>query len=511
MAQANAISEPHDTPADVHWLLAKRYRIAAVLLLVIVALAPRLWKLAETDMWSDEILTELRATAPLDDALDSLYGAGNQVPFYFLMMRALPHDGQLQLRLPSVILGVAGILLFMWIVYELYASFPMAYVAGALAAVNPLHVMLSRAARPYPLLMVLALLMIWAFLRLLRGDRRPVMWGLFLVSSMLGYLTHYTLGALTAAQMVVLALDLRQHERRFLRNWVMVQAVAVIPLLLWFYEVSRHFKELGEGIAPHPGPLTMPITLWNMILGYDGVFSWWSAPGIVLGSIGLAAGIAYAVRRYREDRPSLYWLLVLALSIVPLFTFAVLVAPGYRDRYLLPIMPACIVLFLLGWQHMRGIRREWANAAVALVLLTSGYHLADQFAGGEYERSDWTGVGQVIAADYAAGDLLIFERWGPEALFETYFEGDPAILRDHAILLDDVEDTTPYEQAAARIWVIYRNPHEEFHRQVWRDDFDPFEPGLSPMSDWLIARRDRIIRQIDLHGVSIFLLDGGVD
>src|SRR5690554_1722824 len=73
-------------------------------LILLVALLFRAWNLGGVDMWTDEMLTALRARVPLSDALDSILGAGNQAPLYYLMMQVLPHSSDFLLRLPSVLL-----------------------------------------------------------------------------------------------------------------------------------------------------------------------------------------------------------------------------------------------------------------------------------------------------------------------------------------------------------------------------------------------------------------------
>jgi hypothetical protein len=38
-------------------------------------------------------------------------------------------------------------------------------------------------------------------------------------------------------------------------------------------------------------------------------------------------------------------------------------------------------------------------------------------------------------------------------------------------------------------------------------DFDPFEPSISPMPEWLIPRRDQVILQKEFKGVTLLLVD----
>jgi len=57
------------------------------------------------------------------------------------------------------------------------------------------------------------------------------------------------------------------------------------------------------------------------------------------------------------------------------------------------------------------------------------------------------------------------------------------------------------------VWVIYRNPIEDVHRVGAMPDFDPFDPTLSPMGEWLSERRSQVVAQRKFNGVRILLLD----
>ena len=74
--------------------------------------------------------------------------------------------------------------------------------------------------------------------------------------------------------------------------------------------------------------------------------------------------------------------------------------------------------------------------------------------------------------------------------------------------MDEVPGTEEAERNADRIFVVYRNPIEDFHTGGYRG-FDPFTPGLAQMSDWLIERRERIEGEDEFVGVRVFKMPGG--
>jgi uncharacterized membrane protein len=144
---------------------------------------------------------------------------GNQTPLYFWSLRLFPTSTDALLRLPSALLGLLGIGLMIFVVVRLYHDREMALWAGALLAVNPFHVWLSRTARPYSLVFVLGLLASYFFLMLLRGNRSRAMWAGFTITTTIAYATHFTTLALLGAQYVLFAFLLHQN-RRLLFRWL---------------------------------------------------------------------------------------------------------------------------------------------------------------------------------------------------------------------------------------------------------------------------------------------------
>ncbi len=176
-----------------------RYFWYEVVLILLIGLVLRAWNLGGASLWTDEALTALRAQARITQSLDSLFSAGNQAPLYFLSLQFLPSYSEAMLRMPSVLMGLIGIAFIMFVAVRLYGNYDVALWAGALLAVNPYHVLLSRTARPYALMFVLALAASYLFLLLMRQPRSRVLWGSFILTNVIGYLTHYTFLALAAA------------------------------------------------------------------------------------------------------------------------------------------------------------------------------------------------------------------------------------------------------------------------------------------------------------------------
>ncbi len=480
------------------------YRVGVVLI-ALASLIPRLWKLGDTALWTDEVLTTLRVQIPLSRSLEAILAVGNQMPLYYFSLRLLPASSPAWLRMPSVFLGLLSILLLIHLVHVLYDDRRMALLVGALVAANPLHVMLSRTARYYTLLMAVALIVLWCFLLILRGRRSRALWAIFGVSSGLAYLIHYTALALPAAQFWTLALA-RRKDRRLWGQWIAVQGLAVLPLLGWLLLTLRSFDSGEYPYLAQPLALRdVPLSYLNLSVGYDGTGSWLVLPGLLAALLGLILGGVYAVQALGQEDEPLFWLLLAALPVLGLFALSSVLGVQYRDRYFLVAMPAVVILVVRGWQHLPVALRR---ACCATLLLTSTALTGQLFHSGTYQRSDWKGVTRYVGEQYRPGDVVLFERGMLYEAFRIYFDGDPAVL-DHTVVLLDAPDPAEIERRAARIWVVYQIRHEDLHRQGWVKNSDPFALHLSPISDWLAARRSRILHTETFDGVLVFLLPGG--
>jgi mannosyltransferase len=484
-----------------------RYFIGGVILVMLVGFALRIWNLGGASLWTDEAFTAFRAEAPFKQSLASLMATGNQTPLYFWVMRLVPHSTDTLLRLPSALLGLVGIGLMMLLVVRLYRDREMALWAGALLAVNPFHVWLSRTARPYSMLFVLALLITYFFLMLLRGNHSRAMWVGFTASSMIAYATHFTSVALPAAQYILFAFMLREKHKMF-RRWIVAQVVAAVPALVWVYiALSQPVKIVSEWI-PRPGLRDIPLTLWNMTLGYDGVFKWYLVPGLMIATLGLVLGMGYAVNERRQNTRNFLWFWVIVIAIIPVFIMSRFIVSIYVDRYFTVILPGLLLLIIWGWMHYS--RQVW-RVALAIMIATGMYTVLFSFYDGSYQRSDWRGAADFVAERYQPGDVILLERDNTLEAFDHYYTVSKFVIdspvKSQMVMLTETPDTTAIEQSARRIWVVYRDPNEDVHRMGLMPDFNPFDPKLAPMGAWLSARRDEVVEQRSFNGIRILLVD----
>jgi hypothetical protein len=359
-------------------------------------------------------------------------------------------------------------------------------------------------ARPYSLLFIVAVLVSYYFLELLNGSRTRANWIGFTLSSMAAYLTHYYAIGLPLAQYILFAFILRGN-RGFFRRWLRAQVIAGIPLMLWVYALSlREAVSFGIAWIPRPGLDDVPITFWNMVVGYDGSLPWYSVPGLVAAFAGLLAGLVYAARARTQDRVNFYWFWLIVAPLVLGFAVS-LFRPLYVDRYFIVFLPAVLILMIVGWSRLP--RQSWIAVPALLVLLAGAANIAATLDAGDDEKEDWRAAAEYVEDRRLPDDGLLVESPIELLAFRRYLDHE----MDYGWLLGEDSLADQYDAPITRLWAIYRNPQEDGHRQGILEPFDPFQPIDSPLSDWIIARRDQVLDVYAANGVTVLLVTMDLD
>jgi len=478
---------------------SSRYPLIAAAILLL-AFGLRVWNLGDASLWADEAWSAKWASVGFADMLRNtvLLRSSIELPLYISSLHAFSTSTELLLRFPSAAVSLIGIAAFILLVQRIYHNRPLALWAGLLLATNPLHIWLSRTARPYAYFSVAIILVSLFFLLLVRGNRsRTIVFG-FVLSSMFAYLTHYFALFLPVVQYILIGLNLKRL-RGLLRPWLFAQIIAGIGLMLvWLVQLIID-DPVAAGIAWIPAPrlIDIPLTVTNMLTGYTGGVSWLLFLGLPSALLGFVLGAARIARR--RDPVNLYWLLLTTVPIVAIFIVSKVLHPIYVDRYLSEIQAGAIIIMLLGWWQLP--RHSWRYALAILVVASGLLTFWQTIYSGDYEREDWRGAAHYVADQMRPTDIVVLDAEYYELAFMHYFEPS-------TVPLYTVNERAEFAGSGAeRGWVMYRNPNEDVHRQGVMPDFDPFDPTLSPTGEWLASQRDQVLARADFNGITVLLLN----
>jgi len=470
-----------------------------LVVVLLLAMAARLPALGQHGLWIDEGNTYIRVALPLNLVLENLLAVRNQAPLYYLLMRlwtALLGISEFALRLPSTWCAVVNVAL----VYRLGSLSGRRRVGvwAALAmALNPFLVRLALEARMYTMAISLSTGAMWCFLLAVRkgGWWR---WAALAIVSGMAYLTHYVTLVVGLVQFLVFLATFRTTYLS-LRKWIIAQAVAVLPAAGWLAlsMFSYGYTGIPGTWIPMPSLLTLPKTLWNFSLGYDGQFTPWTALGLLPFAVGLARGMwSVGERLWR-------WSMIVWFASPPLMAFVLsfVLRPCYLDRYLSVCVPAYLLWIVAGLTALS--RATVRNVLGMLLLGAMAVSTLGILQGRRLPGADWRGAVEQVLEGVESGDRLFVDAKG---FYVTFY------YADHALPIErlDMASVGPVLKEAlcqgGRVWLLYRDPAETCHVFDRVKTFNPYTGGRSEVGRWLVDYADQVSQEWFLDGLYLALL-----
>jgi len=369
-------------------------------------------------IWLDEAISIHQAHLSLHDLFDNLYYGDRHPPLHHLALWLTVRifgDGELAVRLPSLIAGTLVIPAMYELGRELYDR-RTGLVAAAFGAASPLLIWYAQEARMYAFVTLFGLLALLTQLRVIRNGTM-LNWAAYILATAALLWSHYFGLLLIGVQQLIFVGVLIQRKRAGepVKGLAMgfgysavVLAIQLVPLAVF---AQNQFDSTGGALGSPSGTydsLSFYAVVANMawaLWGYhpDGITELLSAmwPLFLLLSLLLLG------------RGGSRQTLILAAAAITPIVLLLFVAAFDRElfevRYFLIAVP---LLFLLAARLVTGwIRRPsmqlLAAGAVTLTLLIG---LADQqLNDGNPRLFDFRGAIDEIEADAGPGSLVIFD------------------------------------------------------------------------------------------------------
>ncbi len=471
--------------------------LAAVAVLTAVAAAVRL--AIPRGLWLDEAISVHQANLSLGAMLDEIQFTDRHPPLHHLVLWAtvrLFGDGELAVRLPALVAGVALVPVLYALASELYDR-RCGLAAATLATVAPLLVWYAQEARMYAFVAFFAALSAWGQARAVRRGG-AVDWSIFAVGATGLIWSHYGGLAILAAQQLlfVVAAVARRADRRALRpyllGWGLTTALLAwqaVPLLAFAADQFR-----SSGAAE-----TFGTTQFNVGSGGDG-----------LSLYGVLTNLGWALFGYQRDVVSelaaATWPLFLiagvvllgrglgratlgvaALAVLPVAAFLV-AGLANRDlfevRYFVGCVPFALVLvarLTTSWPS-RDPGRIAATGFVAIVLAAT--LVVQQRDPENPRRYDYREAFALVREEARPGDVLVLEPRDLRYVAEYYA---PAGLRRVALTAG-----VPTRREARRVLLLASFQNDpRFRRRV--------EAGIRVLRDERRLVRAERNTQADLY------------
>jgi mannosyltransferase len=360
--------------------------------LVVGAAALRLSTLDLQSLWYDEAYVPVHTLhASLGATLEAVVHRENTPPLWYVLVWGWSRvfgTGEVALRLPSALVGVATVAVAWGIGREL-AGQRAAIATAALVATNPLLVWYSQEARAYGLFVALTALAMWCWLR---ADSNPTPGRLaaFAVSGAAALATHY-FAVFLIAPMCVWLLRRRERWKVTLPAVAAVGAVgvALVPLAL---AQGGHGTQWIGAWALASRLETIP---QYYLTGYSG------APlghGVELAvALTILAGMGYGLWRALTPREADAALLALGLAACGVLIPVAMAVAG--ADYLAPRNVVAAMVPLTAGIAVIVTARRTGRTGIALAGVIALAFLAvsvDVNLSPRLQRGDWRGLARAI-------------------------------------------------------------------------------------------------------------------
>jgi uncharacterized membrane protein len=463
-----------------------------VLVLLVIGILFRFSHLERKIYWHDEVFTSMEATAhtgselkaemftgeevapsalaayqridPTRSLAQLVFGLGSEdpqhPPFFYLLMHFWMRVWGDGIGVTRSFAAVLSLLVFpgvYWLCWELFESPLVGWVAIALLAIAPIHLVYAQEAREYSLLTALTLFSSAALLRAMRL-RQWQSWALYGVTLILSFYTA-VFSALVAVghgiyvlctqplniQKVDDGLQIQWQLTRRAIAFLITGAIAVIAFSPWLYFLKTYadvFKASAGWVAISL-PISTTFKIWMLNLtrvfwdtdvnpfATDAELNWWVMIPIVLLEV-------YAVYFLIKKAPKSSWLFMVALVIgtsLPLLVPDILFG-GQRStvtRYLLPFF-LCLqvaVAYLIA-QLLITAKRSHQSIGMTLAALLA---IAGIVSGGLHSQSNtWWNK---IMSYYHPQIAQILNTSNNPILITDAFGYNPANLVSLSYLLND--------------------------------------------------------------------------
>lgn len=467
-------------------------------LILLLALALRLYQLSADSLWGDEIFTATQSPLPVSDLLRWTAGDIHPPGYYLIVGRLADWLGWAHLtplaltdwlwRFPSALVGTLAVA----VTYRFGADMLGRRVGLAgtlLLAMSPVAIQYSQEARMHELFLLGAALGTWALGRALAKPDRWRWWLAYALAMILSLYTVYLAFVVIAAQagwVLQSQVSNTKPQKPNLKyqiskakcpllNWLTSIVVAFVFYLPWWpILLSIVTGRLAVGdVEVSVGP---PLEFLEKGVRSLGPGSGWSA-WLFFGL--WAVGLVRVVAR-RKSALALYGGLWLALPLTLPLLFRDPRALHLRYVFLLPIYllfvaQGGIALVVGGWKLLavRGWGLEDRKKELAahlipdfpvlqtlLTVVLLGLALISAlYLPAYYQRTkpDWRGAGAYLTARTIPGDLIVTGPLFDVGRYLDYYYQGPAELMPPALLVAGLPQRgTSLRASGGRVWAVTR-------------------------------------------------------
>jgi mannosyltransferase len=496
-------------PANAHAANeSKLTRLLLVALLLIIALgaALRIYKLDGDSLWLDEAYSIKFSHEAPAGIIEETAKDVHPPLYYFALhywMLALG-DSEKSVRLLSALFGILALVVVYNVASRMFDR-STALLAAGLLALSRFHLEFSQEARMYSLLCLLSLLSIYYFLKLFDGKRsRYALAGYIAASALMMYTHVYSFFIIAAENLYWLTLFFAQRDtfKRLWKRWLVAQTILAVLFVPWLSVQLQQFSRVQQGFWI---PKLPPRLLLNTLVMYSGsnqlalIFSALIVLSVFAGWRGWKEAPLAEIssdesrKSLLSGRLKLYLLLLWLLCPIMLpYIVSQFSSPIFLPKYTIAALPAFTILAARG---LLSLRFHQLRMIVALLLICfSLITLRNYF--GSLKKDLWREAVAAISARVKPSDLVLFNDQSGQVPFDYYLRRsdlDEKPFPDFKTTL--TEENLPAAlryatEGRQRIWLVVSHPN-----------------ALTPLIPQLLARWSDRSTHITYPGVEMYLFE----
>lgn len=413
----NESSLKQPQPANHSWLW--------LIVITLAGLGFRLWQADTRSLWGDEIFTLAHAfgtivseptlaflnqapnlpatpttadyTTLLFDTTDSSVAStikvlttNNHPPLFFGLMNLYCHWvistwgylSTLALRLPAILMG-SGCIPMIFLVGKQLHNRTTGLIAAGLMALSGYQIYHSQDARPYTMVTLLSLILIWLLIREIKSNTTEVRWlnwNMMGLVMLIGLYTHYffiPMIIVTLLLGILLILKKESGKLNYLKGLELATGIAAIGYLPWIPTLLKQLDFI-KALPHYTDALWNPLQLPEILFRYSIEFI---VPGFGLAKIiflaliiGIVINVFYVVKHKPKWTPLLMVGLLWLISVYGFqlgFDLLKQTSTTTVRRYLLLAAPAIYLLTAYGIYHLKSktnlVRNLWLIGITGLL------------------------------------------------------------------------------------------------------------------------------------------------
>ncbi|MBE9163300.1 glycosyltransferase family 39 protein [Tychonema sp. LEGE 06208] len=302
---------------------------------------------------------QVNSEKTLSDSLNSLATEDPQhPPLYYVLARFWAQWFGTSVTAMRSLAAVISLLVFpaiYWLAWELFESSAVAWMAIAIFAISPYHILFAQEARQYSLWTLTTILSSAALLRAMRpeANQNPIWlvshWALYAVTAAMGFYTHLLFVCVAAAHAIYVALIANWRDIKTFIAYYVAALIALIGFMPTLVNTVENLNQIrSTTVWAEQTNLLRLVSRWAGSLsiaffdiGIDGSASATQLALIIPAGIAILALVGYAIYFLCRQTPKRVWLMVLLLIATTAIFLALpdILKGGRRSanpRYLVP-------------------------------------------------------------------------------------------------------------------------------------------------------------------------------